>query len=64
MQGLAVGVGVGSKEYAAKLEADCGDEGLLLFTSDDSLVMFPALTIDHDEMQEGLDILAECVRRR
>ena len=34
-----------------------------MFAEEDSLVMFPALTIDHETLQEGLDILAECVRR-
>jgi acetylornithine/N-succinyldiaminopimelate aminotransferase len=63
IQGLAIGIGVGDKDYASKLEQRCRDEELLLFAEEDSLVMFPALTIDQETLQEGLDILAECVRR-
>ena len=64
IQGLACGVGVGDEDLVHKLDEHCRDEGLLLFPEDDSLVMFPALTIDHDTLQEGLDILADAVRRR
>lgn len=63
IQGLAVGIGLGDAHYASTLEERCRDEGLLLFAEDDSLVMLPALTIDRDTLQEGLDILADCVRR-
>jgi acetylornithine/succinyldiaminopimelate/putrescine aminotransferase len=63
IQGLAAAVDLGDAEYVAKLEERCREEGLLMFAEDEALVMFPALTITHDEMQEGLDILAECVRR-
>jgi acetylornithine/succinyldiaminopimelate/putrescine aminotransferase len=63
IQGLAVAVGVGDQDRASALEESCRDEGLLLFADDDALLMYPALTIDHDTLQEGLDILAECARR-
>lgn len=63
IQGLAIAVGLGDADYAQHLEERCRDAGLLLYAEDDSLVMFPALTIDHDTLQEGLSILAEAVRR-
>jgi acetylornithine/succinyldiaminopimelate/putrescine aminotransferase len=63
IQGLAIGVGLGDAEYVAGLEECCREEGLLLFAEDDTLVMFPALTIDEETMQEALDILADCARR-
>lgn len=63
IQGLAIAVGLGDADYAQSLEDRCRDAGLLLYAEDDSLVMFPALTIDHDTLQEGLSILAEAVRR-
>ena len=61
--GLAAAVDLGDADYAAKLEERCREEGLLMFVEDEALVMFPALTITQNEMQDGLDILAECVRR-
>ena len=64
VQGMAIGVGIGDKKKVTKLEECCREEGLLLFAEDDSLVMFPPLTIDQDALQEGLDILADCIRRR
>ncbi|HEY5920838.1 MAG TPA: aspartate aminotransferase family protein [Kofleriaceae bacterium] len=63
IQGLACAVDVGDKNYVRKLEAGCRDGGLLAFAEDEAFVMFPALTIDHDTLQEGLDIIADCVRR-
>jgi 4-aminobutyrate aminotransferase-like enzyme len=63
IQGLACAVDIGDSEYVQKLEDRCRDEGLLLYPEDEALVMFPAVTIDHDQLQEGLDILADCVRR-
>jgi len=63
IQGLAAAVDLGDVGYVSALEENCRDEGLLLFAEGEALVMFPALTITHGEMQEGLDILAECVRR-
>lgn len=63
IQGLAVGIDLADEAYASTLEERCRDEGLLLFAEGESLVMLPALTIDRDTLQEGLDILADCVRR-
>jgi acetylornithine/succinyldiaminopimelate/putrescine aminotransferase len=64
IQGLACAVELGDEDYVGKLESRCREQGLLMFAEEESLVMFPAVTIDHDTLQEGLDILAECVRRR
>jgi 4-aminobutyrate aminotransferase-like enzyme len=63
IQGLAVGVGLGDAKYASAIEERCLDDGLLLYAEEDSLVMFPALTIDQETLQEGLDILADSARR-
>lgn len=63
IQGLACAVDVGDEAYVTKLEERCREEGLLAFAEEEALVMFPALTIDQEAMQEGLDILADCVRR-
>jgi acetylornithine/succinyldiaminopimelate/putrescine aminotransferase len=63
IQGLACAIDVGDEKYVSHLEECCREEGLLTFAEDEALVLFPALTIDQETMQEGLDILADCVRR-
>jgi putrescine aminotransferase len=63
VQGLAVGVGLGDEDYVHAIEKECRGQGLLLFAEGESLVMFPALTIDHETLDEGLAILAQAVRR-
>jgi acetylornithine/succinyldiaminopimelate/putrescine aminotransferase len=63
IQGLACAIDVGDKDYVSQLEARCREEGLLTFAEDEALVLFPALTIDQETMQEGIDILADAVRR-
>ncbi len=63
IQGLSIAVAFGDVAYASRLEHCCREDGLLLFAEDDALVMFPALTIDEETMQEALDMLADCARR-
>jgi acetylornithine/succinyldiaminopimelate/putrescine aminotransferase len=63
IQGLACAIDLGDESYVTKLEQHCREEGLLLFAEEEALVMFPALTIDQETMQEGIDILADSVRR-
>ncbi len=63
IQGLACAVDLGDAEYVSQLEERCRENGLLMFAEDEALVMFPALTIDEDTMQDGLSILSEQVRR-
>ena len=63
IQGLACAIDLGDEEYVTKLEERCREEGLLTFAEEEALVMFPAVTIDQETMQEGIDILADCVRR-
>jgi acetylornithine/succinyldiaminopimelate/putrescine aminotransferase len=63
IQGLACAIDLGDEEYVTQLEERCREEGLLTFAEEEALVMFPAVTIDQETMQEGIDILANCVRR-
>jgi acetylornithine/succinyldiaminopimelate/putrescine aminotransferase len=63
IRGMAIGVDVGDKEYASRIEEKCGKNGLLLTTADTTLTMFPALTIEQRVVDEGLDILERVVRR-
>lgn len=63
IQGLACAIDLGDEHYVSQLEQRCREEGLLVFAEEAALVLFPALTIDQETMQEGIDILADCVRR-
>ena len=63
IQGLAVGIGLGDEEYAKHIEEQCRGRGLLLAAEEDSLVLFPPLTIDHETMAEALEIIAQAAQR-
>ena len=63
IQGLAIGIGLGDADYVLQIEKKCRASGLLVFAEDDSLVMFPPLTIDHDTLDEALDIIAQAATR-
>ena len=59
--GCAIGVDVGSSAYAILIQQRCMKKGLLLNAEDTSLIIFPALTIEKEVVEEGLDILEECI---
>jgi 4-aminobutyrate aminotransferase-like enzyme len=59
--GLAIGVDVKSKAYAALIHKKCLNEGLLLMPNDNYIVLFPALNIKKSVVQKGLDILEKCI---
>jgi acetylornithine/succinyldiaminopimelate/putrescine aminotransferase len=61
VKGLAVGVDVGSPDYASKISDRCRRAGLLVTTEEEALTMFPALNIDQKVAREGLDILEQCL---
>jgi len=63
IQGLAIAVDLGDDKLVAALEARCREAGLLLFAEEDSLVMFPPLTLDRETLQEAIDILADAAQR-
>jgi acetylornithine/succinyldiaminopimelate/putrescine aminotransferase len=58
IRGLAIGVGLDDEERVAAIAKRAKQRGLLVYPEDDSLVMFPALTIDKATCGEALDILA------
>jgi acetylornithine/succinyldiaminopimelate/putrescine aminotransferase len=62
MRGLAIGVGLDDEERVAAIAERAKRRGLLVYPEDDSLVMFPALTIDEQTCEEALDILAAASR--
>jgi 4-aminobutyrate aminotransferase-like enzyme len=61
--GLAIGVEFGEEShYASRLGERCRKAGLLLTAEEENLLtMFPALTIEPEVVQEGLDILERCL---
>jgi hypothetical protein len=58
----AIGVGLDDDERVAAIAKRAKQRGLLVYPEDDSLVMFPALTIDEATCGEALDILAAASR--
>lgn len=59
--GLAIAVNVGDTDYAEQIKKKCLKEGLIITSESDTLLMFPALTIEKEIAQEGLDILDKCI---
>jgi putrescine aminotransferase len=61
--GLAIAIEFESPEFCNKLATKCGENGLIVSTQGNSIVMWPALTIDLDVVKEGLDILEQSLQR-
>ncbi|MGQ0829437.1 MAG: class-III pyridoxal-phosphate-dependent aminotransferase [Bacteroidota bacterium] len=61
IQGLAIAINLGDTEYADKIKKKCLEKGLILTTSDDKILMFPALNIEKEVAKKGLDILEQCI---
>lgn len=59
--GLAIGIEVESEAYASKIGEACRKKGLLISTEDDVLMLFPALTIERETAERGLDILERSI---
>jgi acetylornithine/succinyldiaminopimelate/putrescine aminotransferase len=59
--GLAIGLEFEDEAYAGALADRCRRAGLLLEVDDDTLTLFPALTISRRTVREGLDILEHCL---
>jgi 4-aminobutyrate aminotransferase-like enzyme len=61
VKGLAIGIDL-PEENADEIVETCRENGLLISGEDDSLSLFPALTIDATTADAGLDILEDCLR--
>ena len=61
VKGLAIGVDVLKRDYAAKVRRRCRDAGLIVDAQGSAIVMFPALSIDKKTARQGLDLLEECL---
>jgi acetylornithine/succinyldiaminopimelate/putrescine aminotransferase len=60
-RGLAIGLDFGDKDYAEKVGEKCRRKGLLVSPEGETVLLIPALDIDHKTAQKGLDILEACV---
>jgi 4-aminobutyrate aminotransferase-like enzyme len=60
-RGLAIGLDFGDEEYAGKVGERCRKKGLIVSPEGGTVLLIPALTIDHKTAQKGLDILERCV---
>jgi adenosylmethionine-8-amino-7-oxononanoate aminotransferase len=60
-RGLAIGLDFGDEEYADKVGERCRKKGLLVSPEGETVLLIPALNLDHKTAQKGLDILERCV---
>ena len=58
IKGLAIGIDVG---YPVKICKKALQKGLLIEYNENNLMMFPALNLDIEIANAGLDILEECI---
>jgi acetylornithine/succinyldiaminopimelate/putrescine aminotransferase len=61
IQGLAIGIDVGSEEYADTILQKCRRNGLLVSTEGSTVLLLPSLVIDQRIASRGLDILARSI---
>lgn len=61
-RGLAIGVSFGSEDYGEKIVEKAEEAGLLISEGEKGFSLFPALTINRQTADEGLDILERCVK--
>jgi acetylornithine/succinyldiaminopimelate/putrescine aminotransferase len=58
IQGLAIGIDVGSEDYADAIHGKCRRNGLLVSSEGSTVLLLPSLTIDKRTAARGLDMLA------
>jgi acetylornithine/succinyldiaminopimelate/putrescine aminotransferase len=61
IQGLAIGIDVGSEDYADAIVEKCRRNGLLVSTEGSTVLLLPSLVIDRRTASRGLDILARSI---
>ena len=64
IQGLAIGIDVGTEEYADAIQDKCRRNGLLVSTEGSTVLLLPSLVIDRRTASRGLDILARSISKR
>jgi acetylornithine/succinyldiaminopimelate/putrescine aminotransferase len=60
-RGLAIGLDFGDEDHAEQVGERCRKKGLLVSPEGETVLLIPALNIDHKTAQKGLDILERCV---
>ena len=60
-KGFAIGIKVEDQDYASEIGDTCRENGLLISAEEDTLMLFPALTITRQTAQRGLDILEKSI---
>lgn len=60
-KGLAIGIEVGSEDYASDIGDACRKKGLLVSAEEEMLMLFPALNITGPVARRGLDIFEACL---
>lgn len=61
IRGLAIGIDFGDEKRASRVGRRCREEGLLVGPEGGTLLLIPALNIDHKTATRGLDILERCL---
>jgi 4-aminobutyrate aminotransferase-like enzyme len=61
IQGLAIGIDVGSEDYADAITDKCRRNGLLVSTAGSTVLLLPSLAIDKRTARRGLDILERSI---
>jgi len=61
ISGLAVAIELGDEERVERIGKRCRRKGLLVGPEDETILLFPALTIDRETLAEALDILDEAI---
>jgi adenosylmethionine-8-amino-7-oxononanoate aminotransferase len=59
--GLAIAVDVDQEKYASSIKDKCQDKGLLITSQESKLVLFPPLTITRAAIDEGIQIIKDCI---
>ena len=59
--GLAIGIEVSDPKYAERIQQKSLKKGLLFTTQENTLTLFPPLTMRQTIAEEGLEILGSCL---
>lgn len=61
IKGLAIAIDLKDEKLASQIKRQCFENGLLMNTENSSLLFLPALNIEKEVVQEGIDILKYCL---
>lgn len=60
-KGLVISVKTNDEKYAHQIKEKCKKKGLLITVQEDNLVLFPALNISKQDVEEAIQILEKCI---